>query len=84
MGIQLFWSFPLEVNIERKKDRESLQESNTKVLTLPIHSPVVYYFVQEKWRESKGRGTEKNRHDLLQAVAERGDFMESDSNTMFL
>lgn len=41
-------------------------KNNTK-FTLPISQPV-YYFNQKM--ESQRVGTEKNRHDLLQAVAE--------------
>ena len=38
-------------------------------LTLPISQPV-YYFVQKNGESQRIEGTEKNRHDLLQAVAE--------------
>lgn len=62
-GVSLEVSF-----IERKKDEESLQKQH-KVLTLPITQPV-YYFVQKNGESQRVEGTEKNRHDLLQAVAE--------------
>ena len=54
--------------IERKKDEQSLQKQH-KVLTLPISQPV-YYFAQKNGESQRVEGTEKNRHDLLQAVAE--------------
>lgn len=63
-GVSLEVSF-----IERKKDEESLQKQ-LKVLTLPISQPV-YYFAQKNGESQMVEGTEKNRHDLLQAVAER-------------
>ena len=63
-GVSLEVSF-----IERKKDDKSLQKQH-KVLTLPISQPV-YYFVQKNGESQRVKGTEKNRHDLLQAVAER-------------
>ena len=63
-GVSLEVSF-----IERKKDDKSLQKQH-KVLTLPISQPV-YYFVQKNGESQRVEGTEKNRHDLLQAVAER-------------
>ena len=53
---------------ERKKDEQSLGKQ-CKVLTLPISQPV-YYFVQKNGESQRIEGTEKNRHDLLQAVAE--------------
>ena len=62
-GISLEVSF-----IERKKDDQSLPKQH-KVLTLPIFQPV-YYFVQKNGESQRIEGTEKNRHDLLQAVAE--------------
>lgn len=62
-GISLEVSF-----IERKKDEQSLGKQH-KVLTLPIFQPV-YYFVQKNGESQRIEGTEKNRHDLLQAVAE--------------
>lgn len=62
-GVSLEVSF-----IERKKDEESLQKQH-KVLTLPISQPV-YYFAQKNGESQRVEGTEKNRHDLLQAVAE--------------
>ena len=62
-GVSLEVSF-----IERKKDEESLQKQN-RVLTLPVASPV-YYFAQIEGVSQRFQGTEKNRHDLLQAVAE--------------
>ena len=63
-GVSLEVSF-----IERKKDEQSLQKQH-KVLVLPISQPV-YYFVQKNGESQRVEGTEKNRHDLLQAVAER-------------
>ena len=39
------------------------------VLTLPITQPV-YYFAQKNGESQRVEGTEKNRHDLLQAVAD--------------
>ena len=62
-GVSLEVSF-----IERKKDEQSLQKQH-KVLVLPISQPV-YYFVQKNGESQRVEGTEKNRHDLLQAVAE--------------
>lgn len=62
-GVSLEVSF-----IERKKDEQSLQKQH-KVLTLPI-SQSVYYFAQKNGESQRVEGTEKNRHDLLQAVAE--------------
>ena len=62
-GVSLEVSF-----IERKKDEESLQKQH-KVLTLPISQPV-YYFAQKNGESQRVEGTEKNRHDLLQAVAD--------------
>ena len=62
-GVSLEVSF-----IERKKDDQSLQKQH-KVLTLPISQPV-YYLAQEDGESRRIEGTEKNRHDLLQAVAE--------------
>lgn len=62
-GISLEVSF-----IERKKDDQSLPKQH-KVLTLPIFQPV-YYLVQKNGESQRIEGTEKNRHDLLQAVAE--------------
>lgn len=62
-GVSLEVSF-----IERKKDEQSLGKQH-KVLTLPIFQPV-YYFVQKNGESQRIEGTEKNRHDLLQAVAE--------------
>ena len=62
-GVSLEVSF-----IERKKDEQSLQKQH-KVLTLPI-SQSVYYFVQKNGESQRVEGTEKNRHDLLQAVAD--------------
>lgn len=62
-GVSLEVSF-----IERKKDEESLQKQH-EVLTLPISQPV-YYLAQENGESRRVEGTEKNRHDLLQAVAE--------------
>lgn len=62
-GVSLEVSF-----IERKKDEQSLGKQ-CKVLTLPISQPV-YYFVQKNGESQRIEGTEKNRHDLLQAVAE--------------
>ena len=62
-GVSLEVSF-----IERKKDEQSLQKQH-KVLVLPISQPV-YYFVQKNGEGQRVEGTEKNRHDLLQAVAE--------------
>ena len=62
-GISLEVSF-----IERKKDDQSLPKQH-KVLTLPIFQPV-YYFVQKNGESQRIEGTEKNRHDFLQAVAE--------------
>ena len=62
-GVSLEVSF-----IERKKDEQSLQKQH-KVLTLPISQPV-YYFAQKNGESQRVEGTEKNRHDLLQAVAE--------------
>ena len=62
-GVSLEVSF-----IERKKDEESLQKQHM-VLTLPITQPV-YYFAQKNGESQRVEGTEKNRHDLLQAVAE--------------
>lgn len=62
-GVSLEVSF-----IERKKDEQSLGKQH-KVLTLPISQPV-YYFVQKNGESQRIEGTEKNRHDLLQAVAE--------------
>ena len=62
-GISLEVSF-----IERKKDEQSLGKQH-KGLTLPIFQPV-YYFVQKNGESQRIEGTEKNRHDLLQAVAE--------------
>ena len=62
-GVSLEVSF-----IERKKDEQSLQKQH-KVLTLPISQPV-YYFVQKNGESQRVEGTEKNRHDLLQAVVE--------------
>ena len=62
-GVSLEVSF-----IERKKDEQSLGKQH-KVLTLPISQPV-YYFVQKNGESQRIEGTEKNRHDLLQAVEE--------------
>ena len=62
-GVSLEVSF-----IERKKDEESLQKQH-KVLTLPITQPI-YYFAQKNGESQRVEGTEKNRHDLLQAVAD--------------
>ena len=62
-GVSLEVSF-----IERKKDEQSLQKQHM-VLTLPITQPV-YYFAQKNGENQRVEGTEKNRHDLLQAVAE--------------
>lgn len=62
-GVSLEVSF-----IEQKKDEQSLGKQ-CKVLTLPISHPV-YYFVQKNGESQRIEGTEKNRHDLLQAVAE--------------
>ena len=62
-GVSLEVSF-----IERKKDEESLQKQHM-VLTLPITQPV-YYFAQKNGESQRVEGTEKNRHDLLQAVAD--------------
>lgn len=62
-GISLEVSF-----IERKKDEQSLQKQH-KVLTLPISQPV-YYFAQKNGESQRVEGTEKNRHDLLQAVTD--------------
>ena len=62
-GVSLEVSF-----IERKKDEESLQKQH-KVLSVPITQPV-YYLAQENGESRRVEGTEKNRHDLLQAVAE--------------
>ena len=62
-GVSLEVSF-----IERKKDEQSLQKQH-KVLTLPISQPV-YYFAQKNGESRRIEGTEKNRHDLLQAVEE--------------
>ena len=62
-GVSLEVSF-----IERKKDDQSLPKQH-KVLTLPISQPV-YYLAQENGESRRVEGTEKNRHDLLQAVAE--------------
>ena len=62
-GVSLEVSF-----IERKKDGQSLQKQH-KVLVLPISQPV-YYFVQKNGESQRVEGTEKNRHDLSQAVAE--------------
>ena len=62
-GVSLEVSF-----IERKKDEQSLQKQH-KVLTLPISQPV-YYFAQKNGESQRVEGTEKNRHDLLQGVAE--------------
>ena len=62
-GISLEVSF-----IERKKDEQSLQKQH-KVLTLPISQPV-YYFAQKNGEMQRVEGTEKNRHDLLQAVTD--------------
>ena len=62
-GVSLEVSF-----IERKKDEQSLQKQH-KVLTLPITQPV-YYFAQKNGESQRVEGTEKNRHDLLQGVAE--------------
>ena len=63
LGVSLEVSF-----IERKKDEQSLQKQHM-VLTLPITQPV-YYFAQKNGESQRVEGTEKNRHDLLQAVAE--------------
>ena len=62
-GVSLEVSF-----IERKKDDQSLQKQH-KVLTLPISQPV-YYFAQKNGESRRIEGTEKNRHDLLQAVTD--------------
>lgn len=62
-GVSLEVSF-----IERKKDEQSLQKQH-KVLSVPITQPV-YYFAQKNGESQRVEGTEKNRHDLLQAVAE--------------
>lgn len=62
-GVSLEVSF-----IERKKDEQSLGKQH-KVLTLPISQPV-YYFAQKNGESRRIEGTEKNRHDLLQAVEE--------------
>ncbi len=62
-GVSLEVSF-----IERKKDDQSLQKQH-KVLALPISQPV-YYFAQENGESRRIEGTEKNRHTLLQAVAD--------------
>ena len=62
-GVSLEVSF-----IERKKDEQSLQKQQM-VLTIPITQPV-YYFAQKNGESQRVEGTEKNRHDLLQAVAE--------------
>ena len=62
-GVSLEVSF-----IERKKDEQSLQKQH-KVLSVPITQPV-YYLAQENGESRRVEGTEKNRHDLLQAVAE--------------
>ena len=62
-GVSLEVSF-----IERKKDEESLPKQH-EVLTLPISQPV-YYLAQENGESRRIEGTEKNRHDLLQAVAD--------------
>lgn len=62
-GVSLEVSF-----IERKKDEQSLGKQ-LKVLTLPISQPV-YYFAQKNGESRRIEGTEKNRHDLLQAVEE--------------
>lgn len=62
-GVSLEVSF-----IERKKDDQSLPKQ-LKVLTLPISQPV-YYLAQENGESRRIEGTEKNRHDLLQAVEE--------------
>ena len=61
-GVSLEVSF-----IERKKDDQSLPKQH-KVLTLPISQPV-YYLAQEDGESRRIEGTEKNRHDLLQALA---------------
>ena len=62
-GVSLEVSF-----IERKKDEQSLQKQQM-VLTIPITQPV-YYFAQKNGESQRVEGTEKNRHDLLQGVAE--------------
>ena len=62
-GVSLEVSF-----IERKKDEQSLQKQH-KVLSVPITQPV-YYLAQENGESRRVEGTESNRHDLLQAVAE--------------
>ncbi|MFS9194874.1 HI_0552 family protein [Streptococcus sp. OMI633] len=62
-GVSLEVSF-----IERKKDDQSLPKQ-LKVLTLPISQPV-YYLAQENGESRRIEGTEKNRHSLLQAVAD--------------
>ena len=62
-GVSLEVSF-----IERKKDEQSLQKQQM-VLTIPITQPV-YYFAQKNGESQRVEGTEKNRHDVLQGVAE--------------
>ena len=62
-GVSLEVSF-----IERKKDEQSLQKQH-KVLAVPITQPV-YYLAQENGESRRVEGTESNRHDLLQAVAD--------------
>lgn len=62
-GVSLEVSF-----IERKKDEQSLQKQQM-VLTIPITQPV-YYFAQKNGESQRVEGIEKNRHDLLQGVAE--------------
>ena len=62
-GVSLEVSF-----IERKKDEQSLQKQH-KVLSVPITQPV-YYLAQENGESRRVEGTESNRHDLLQALAD--------------
>lgn len=62
-GVSLEVSF-----IERKKDEQSLQKQH-KVLSVPITQPV-YYLAQENGESRRVEGTESNRHDPLQALAD--------------
>ena len=60
-GVSLEVSF-----IERKKNEESLQKQS-RVLTLPVSSPV-YYLAQVEGVSQRFQGTEANRQNLLKEV----------------
>ena len=59
----------LEVSFIEAKKRWGESSKTTQSSHLPISQPV-YYFVQKNGESQRVEGTEKNRHDLLQAVAE--------------